>query len=104
MKSLAAILILVSVVALCVAESVLGDKLECGIWMLPFLVITLIGLTWAGRYRASLPEGERERLRRSGFIDGVTSGMAPGQTRLFCLALGVWLSCLGLRIIWHVYG
>lgn len=104
MKSVAAILVLVSAGAALVAKQVLLDRRECAVWWVAFLIITLVGLAWAREYRAFLPEGERERLRRSGFIDGVTSGMGPGKTKLFCMALGIWLLCLGLRLLWHIYG
>jgi len=104
MKSIAAILVFLSAGAFAVAPRVLGNKQECAIWGMAFLTIMLVGFIWAKRYRAFLPEGERQRLRMSGYIDGVTSGMGPGKTKLFCMALGVWLFCLGLRLIWHVYG
>jgi hypothetical protein len=104
MKSVAAILVLVSAGALLAAKELLRDKRECAVWWVAFLIITFVGLAWAKEYEAFLPKGERERLRRSGFIDGVTSGMSPMKTKPFCMALGTWLLCLGLRLLWRIYG
>ena len=65
MKSIAAILVFLSAGAFAVAPRVLGNKQECAIWGMAFLTITLVGFIWAKRYRAFLPEGERQRLRMS---------------------------------------
>jgi hypothetical protein len=61
------------------------------------------GLLCARHYRAVLTEAERDRLGKCGYVPGVTSGMGPEGTRVFCWILGVSLLCLGLRILWHVY-
>ena len=103
MKSVAAILVFAALGALLAAGSVLADKLEVAVWGMSFLAITVAAHIWARHYRAFLTEAERDRLGKLGYLPGVTSGMGPEGTRVFCVILGLWLFCLGLRILWHVY-
>ncbi len=103
MKGLAATLIFAALGASLAAPSVLGEKREGAIWAFSFLAITIAGLISARHYRAFLTETERDRLGKLGYIPGVTSGLGPKGTRVFCGILSVWLLSFGIRILWHVY-
>jgi hypothetical protein len=103
MKYMAAVLLFAALVAFYAVRSVLADKLEVAIWGITFLAITIAGYIWARHYRAFLTDAERDRLGKLGYVPGVTSGMGPEGTRIFCLTLGLWLLFLGLRVLWHLY-
>jgi hypothetical protein len=103
MKCMAAILLFAALGASFAIRSVLTNKLEVAIWEITFLAIAVAGHFWARHYRAFLANAERDRLAKLGYVPGVTSGMGPEGTRIFSLTLGLYLLCLGLRVLWHLY-